>query len=279
MGLLYIIGMGLHPGHISLEALNAMRSSNEVFIELYTSKLPQYAEDELVKLIGRRPLTLSRHDIENNSGEAVMSALASSEAVSLLVIGDPLMATTHGALAVEAVKRGHKVRIINSVSIVCAAFSQAGLSPYKAGPIATITYERLGYRSRRHIDVMLDNMRRGLHTLLLLDINDKGEFMEASYAAQLVSSDLMERGLDASRFMAIYLARVGWSTQKIVVSTIDSPPDMGETPHSIIVPGSLNAIEEEFLLNVLGADEKLVKKYMDFIKEVMEGKGLGAASA
>ncbi|MGC8596293.1 MAG: diphthine synthase [Thermocladium sp.] len=271
MGFLHIIGMGLHPGHISLDALNAVRSSDEVFIELYTSKLPPHAEDELIKLIGRRPLTLARHDIEDKNGEAVMNALASGKSVSLLVIGDPLMATTHAALAVEASRRGHQVRIINSVSIVCAAFSQVGLSPYKAGPIATVTYERLGYRSKRHVDVMLDNIERGLHTLLLLDINDNGEFMEANYAAQLVAGDLIERGLDARRLMTIYLARVGWSTQKISVSTLDSPPDMGETPHSIMVPGSLNAVEEEFLLNVLRADKELMKKHLDFIKEVRRG--------
>ncbi len=202
-----------------------------------------------------------------------MKALDEGKSVVFLTIGDPLMATTHGAVAVEAARRGgHTVKIINSVSIVCAAFSQVGLSPYKmGGPIATITYERLGYRSKRHVDVLLDNLSRGLHTLLLLDIGDDGSFMDARHAAGLASNDMAERGFNPGELLVIYLARIGWSNQTIMVSAMNEPPNGlgGEPPHALLVPGELNAVEEEFLLNVVRTDPSLLKKHKEFIRKLL----------
>lgn len=89
--------------------------------------------------------------MENKSGEVIMRKLENGRNAALLVIGDPMIATTHAAIAVIARRRGFNVKIINSVSIVCAVLSQLGLSPYKLGPVATITYPRMGVLSMRHM--------------------------------------------------------------------------------------------------------------------------------
>lgn len=136
MGTLYVIGIGLQPGHLSIESMNLIKSSDEAFAEFYTSKsIPPNLINELERLTGGvRPTILGRRDIEDEGGRILMKALDEGKSVVFLTIGDPLMATTHGAVAVEAARRGgHTVKIINSVSIVCAAFSQVGLSPYKMG--------------------------------------------------------------------------------------------------------------------------------------------------
>ncbi len=274
MGTLYVIGIGLQPGHLSIESMNLIKSSDEVFAELYTSKSVSNLMDELERLMSVRPILLGRRDIEDEGGRVLMKALDEGKSVVLLTIGDPLMATTHGAVAVEAARRGHSVRIINSVSIVCAAFSQSGLSPYKMGPTATITHERLGYRSKRHVDVLLDNLSRGLHTLLLLDIDDDGGFMDARRAAELASNDIAERGLNPGELLVIYLARIGWSNQTVIASAMNEPPNgLGEPPHALLVPGALNAVEEEFLLNVIRADPNLLEKHKGFTRKLFREAG------
>ncbi|WP_054854766.1 SAM-dependent methyltransferase [Vulcanisaeta sp. JCM 16161] len=145
---LYIVGLGLSPSNITAEALRVIRSVDAVFLETYTSKGPTEFMDYLKSVRGDL-IQVSRNDLEDRNGEVIMRKLEGGRNVALLVIGDPMIATTHAAIAVIARRRGFNVRIINSVSIVCAVLSQLGLSPYKLGPVATITYPRMGILSMR----------------------------------------------------------------------------------------------------------------------------------
>ncbi|WP_252900982.1 SAM-dependent methyltransferase [Vulcanisaeta sp. JCM 14467] len=145
---LYIVGLGLSPNNITSEALDAMRLVDAVFLETYTSKGPTEFIDYL-KRIRNDLIQVSREDLENRNAEIIMKKLENGRNVALLVIGDPMIATTHAAIAVIARRRGFNVKIVNSVSIVCAVLSQLGLSPYKLGPVATITYPRIGVLSMR----------------------------------------------------------------------------------------------------------------------------------
>ncbi|MCG2892700.1 MAG: diphthine synthase, partial [Vulcanisaeta sp.] len=182
---LYLVGLGLGPGDVTIRAINVIKSVGRVFMEAYTSKAPM----DLIKyVVSIRPDIefLSRSDLEDRSGEILMNELGKGIDVALLVIGDPMIATTHAALAVIARRRGFNVKVINSVSIMCAVLSQLGLSPYKVGPIATITYPRMGVLSMRAYEVLNENLRRGLHTIFLLDIRDDGGFMSAGEAVELL---------------------------------------------------------------------------------------------
>ncbi|WP_243678634.1 SAM-dependent methyltransferase [Vulcanisaeta distributa] len=148
---LYIVGLGLSPGNITAEALEIIRSVDDVFLETYTSKGGPAEFINRLRSIRSDFTQVSREDLENKSGEVIMRKLENGRNAALLVIGDPMIATTHAAIAVIARRRGFNVKIINSVSIVCAVLSQLGLSPYKLGPVATITYPRMGVLSMRHM--------------------------------------------------------------------------------------------------------------------------------
>ncbi|WP_054854767.1 hypothetical protein [Vulcanisaeta sp. JCM 16161] len=76
-------------------------------------------------------------------------------------------------------------------------------------------------------------------------------------------------GIISSELMVIYTARIGWGNQSIRVSTIDDVPDMGDTPHTIVIPGQLNPVEEDYLVNVLGASEELVRRHVAFINKII----------
>ncbi|WP_243675306.1 diphthine synthase [Vulcanisaeta distributa] len=243
-----------------------MRTADSVFLEVYTSKGPA---EFINYLRGIRSdfVLVSREDLEDRNGEVLMRELEKGRDAALLVIGDPMIATTHAAIAVIAKKRGFKVKVINSVSIVCALISQLGLSPYKLGPLATITYPRMGVLSMRAYEVLNENLSRGLHTILLLDIKDGGGFMNVQEAVELLKKmeNIGKLGIVSNDLMVIYAARVGWDNQGIKISTVNDVPDMGDTPHTIVIPGLLNPVEQDYLVNILGANEELVRRHTAFI--------------
>ncbi|WP_243678633.1 hypothetical protein [Vulcanisaeta distributa] len=119
---------------------------------------------------------------------------------------------------------------------------------------------------------MSDNLSRGLHTILLLDIKDNGDFMSVNEAVELLKrmESASKMGVISSELMVIYAARIGWDNQSIKVSTIDDVPDMGDTPHTIVIPGQLNPVEEDYLVNVLGANEELVRRHERFIDKMIK---------
>ncbi|ADN51400.1 diphthine synthase [Vulcanisaeta distributa] len=268
---LYIVGLGLSPANITAEALEVIRSVDVVFLEMYTSKGPAEFMDQLRSIRGDL-IQVSRRDLEDMNSEIIMRVLEGGRNAALLVIGDPMIATTHAVIAVIAKRRGFNVRVINSVSIVCAVLSQLGLSPYKLGPVATITYPRMGVLSMRAYEVLSDNLIRGLHTILLLDIKDDGSFMSASEAVELLKKmeDNGKLGIISKDLAVVYAARIGWGNQSIKVSTIEDVPNIGETPHTIVIPGLLNPVEQEYLVNVLGADEELIRRHMAFINKMVK---------
>ncbi len=267
---LYIVGLGLSPGNITAEALGIIRSVDVVFLEIYTSKGPPEFINHLSS-VRNDIIHVSREDLENRNGEVIMRELRNGRDAALLVIGDPMIATTHAAIAVMARRRGFNVKVINSVSIVCAVISQLGLSPYKLGPIATITYPRMGVLSMRAYEVLSENINRGLHTVLLLDIRDDGGFMSAQEAVEILKEmeGIGRLGIVGDDLMVIYAARIGWRDQSIKVSTINEVPDIGDTPHTIVIPGSLNSVEQDYLISVLGASEDLVRRHVLFINKLI----------
>ena len=267
---LYIVGLGLSPGNITSEALEVIRSVDAVFLETYTSKGPAEFIEYLKRI--RSDLTqVSREDLENRNAEVILRKLEGGHNAALLVIGDPMIATTHAAIAVIARKRGFNVKVVNSVSIVCAVLSQLGLSPYKLGPVATITYPRMGVLSTRAYDVLSDNLKRGLHTILLLDIKDNGDFMSAGEAVELLRKmeSIGGQGIVNNDLMIIYAARIGWSNQSIRVSTINDVPDIGDTPHTIVIPGLLNPVEQDYLINVLNANANIIHRHVAFVNRLI----------
>lgn len=266
---LYIVGIGLGIGHLTTEALNVIRNVNYIFMETYTS-----IHEDIKNILNDAKgiiKTVNRADLEDRNGEVIINVLKKGYDAALIVIGDPMIATSHTAIAYLVRRMGFNVKIINSVSILCASMSQAGLSPYKVGPVATITYPRLGTLSFRAYEILMDNLTRGLHTLLLLDIRDDGSFMKANEAVELLMKMEKEnnKGIVNDKLMGIFLARIGWKTQEIIVSSITKPPDLGEPPHAIIVPGELNPVEQEYLIYVLNADQNLVSNHVSLVKKLI----------
>jgi diphthine synthase len=259
--MLKLIGLGLNVYGITLEGLIEVRSCEKVYVELYTSIIPGLTLDILKNVIGREVILLKRRDLEDECERIIREA--GRYDIALLTPGDPLIATTHISLVIEARKKGIPVRIVNSASIISAISSATGLQIYNFGRVVTLT--RSTPPSLTVYNVVEDNLSRGLHTLILLDLDiERGYWMSISEAVDILVSmeDKMRRAVFDGDRLVLGVARVG-SVDAIVkadkLSRIKQY-DFGGPPHSLIVPGRLHFMEVEALLCLAGAPQDLLKK-------------------
>ncbi|NPB01149.1 MAG: diphthine synthase [Crenarchaeota archaeon] len=268
MSKLYIIGLGVYPDYVPVRGIEVLREVSKIFIELYTSPIP-YQDlvkilEKYVKDIQTKIEIMTRRDIEDENCEKIIKELKRGGDVALLVPGDPMFATTHSIVRIIVKKRGFDCEIIHGVSILNAAMSLLGLSPYRFGPVATIVYPRLSVLPERAYDVTLDNLRRNLHTLLLLDIKDEGGFMTANEAIDILYmlEEKRREGIFVDDRVIIVLERIGFLDQKVHILTMKEArrATYGDPPHSIVIPARLNPVEQDLLHVEFGADYETLQK-------------------
>lgn len=249
-GRLTLVGIGVSDEKgIPLSGLEALKSCDRVFAEAYTNLLPEGTLQRLEALAGKKIETLGREQVE---GEKAILEAASSKAVALVVSGDPMIATTHISLVLAAKKQGIPVSIIHASSILTAAIGESGLQAYKFGKTVTLAYWRENYRPMAAYDVIAENLSRGLHTLLLLDIDEKLGPMKPSEAAKLLLEMENEgkKGILNKETKVVLLSGISREGQReILFSLGDASAYLGSfpLPAVLVIPGKLHFLEEEFL--------------------------------
>jgi diphthine synthase len=247
---LVLVGLGISDERgISLAGLDALESAEKIFAESYTNLVPEGTLGRLEKLAGKKIEILGREQVE---GENKILDVASSSAVALVVPGDPMIATTHVSLVLAAKKRGISVEIIHAASILSAAMGESGLQAYKFGRIVTLAYWRENYRPMAAYDVMAENLSRGLHTLLLLDIDEKLGPMKPGDAARLLLGMEKEgkRGILLPETKVILLQGAGWSRTARAYAPLEllaSGAVQAKGPAVLVIPAPLHFLETEFL--------------------------------
>ena len=248
---LYIIGLGLGDEQdITLRGLKIIKECGEVWLESYTSVLG-CPKEKLEDLYGRRVRLADRDVIENNSDKIINRAV--SEDVALLVVGDPMSATTHVDLVLRAKRKGARVKVVHNVSVMTAV-GVIGLELYKYGRTTSITFPDEKMPVESYYDAIKENLERGLHTLCLLDIKiEKGRknLMTVNEAVKnLLSVENKRReNVFTEETLCIGCARLGSDDMKIVAGKASRmlSEDFGEPLHCLIVPGKLHFMEEEAL--------------------------------
>jgi len=250
-GKLSLIGFGNSGAQgITLAGLEALKSCQEAFAEGYTNLAPEGTLQELEKLSGKKITLLGREQVESEKG--ILEA-ASAYPVALLVSGDPMIATTHVSLVLSAKKRGISVELFHAASILSSAIGESGLQAYKFGKMVTLAYWRENYKPMAAYDVISENLSRNLHTLLLLDIDEKlGPLRPENAAALLLEMEKEgKKGIFSQETKLVLLQGIGWGSQvKKYASISEILKIKGRKPGPpaiIIVPGKLHFLEEEFL--------------------------------
>ena len=108
-------------------------------METYTSLMPDFSLQRFEALCGKQVQLVSRRELEEESGEAILQAAQKGKTV-FLVPGDPFIATTHVTLRIDAEKQGVKTRIVHGASIISAIVSLSGLHNYKFGKTVTVPF-------------------------------------------------------------------------------------------------------------------------------------------
>ena len=249
--MLKLIGLGLGKDYITLRGLKEAKNSDVVYAELYTSVVDVEAQ-ELEKLIGKKIIFLERKDLEENLSKIIEEA--KKKVVSILVGGDPLIATTHAVLRMEAQKNGIKTVVVHNASILSAAIGKSGLHNYKFGASATVAFPYKDVIPETPYNVLKENISRGLHTLLFLDLKiDKNEkrMMTANEAMEIllkIEKKRKER-IFTEDTLCIVLARIGYDDEVVRAGAVGElvNEDFGKPPHCLIIPGNLHFMEKEYL--------------------------------
>lgn len=245
---LKFIGLGLYDEKgLSIKGLEEAQKSEYIYAEFYTSLMPGLSCKRLENLIQKPIKVLSRDEIENYPEQSILEKATFSD-VTLLVPGDPMTATTHIDLSLRAKKKGIKTTIVHGASIISAIPSVTGLQSYKFGRTVTVplSSEKLYLSVYDHI---FDNFHRGLHTLILLDLDvEKARFLMINEALTqiLQMENKRKKNLMTYERLIIGAARIGGPDMIVKAGKIAKlmKYDFGGPPHSIILPGNLHFIEK-----------------------------------
>lgn len=238
---LNLVGLGLSGAKdISLKGLEAVRQSDEVLLENYTSVI----DTKDFELFGTVKVC-DRNDIENGMEKIVERA--KNKTISVLVMGDVFSATTHINYTVECKKQNVEFKVFNNASVM-NAIGVCGLSLYKFGKTASMPFQR----SIVPYEILKVNKQNGMHTLILLDLDtDNKSFMRVNEAINRMVE--LEREHKQQVFTPktkiVGMARVGWSDQiiKYGPAKVVAQMEFGKAPHCIAVPAKMHFAEEEAL--------------------------------
>ncbi len=247
--MLYLIGLGLrNEKSLSLHALDVLKSSERIFLEGYTSKQVDFNLDSLKELIGKNIEIVGRDFVENTEN---IIALAKSKDVALLIAGDPMVATTHIELVLDAYNSNVKVEIINNASVINAV-ANIGLEIYKFGKITSIPFTTESFMPETPYNIIADNLSIQAHTLCLLDLRlEESRFMSFKEALNYLLSleKKIKKGIISEDSLVVVCAGLGSEKERIIFGKVKDvlQQDLDVFPQCLIIPSKLHFIEEEAL--------------------------------
>lgn len=235
---LYLVGLGI-DGSPTLRGLSILKNAEEIYLERYTLPIPSL--DQLPKEIREKVVELGREEVESD----FLIKKAKEKDIALIVIGDPLSATTHFSLILESKKRNIDVEVVHNSSIF-SAIAETGLSLYKFGYTITVAYWRPNYKPTSPLEWIEKNLSLGLHTLALLDISDRGPMNHREGIETLQKMEEV-RGKKVLPKNLIVVKNLGREGQTILYGEVEKLKNLnlGEGVFSLVIPGKLNAFEEE----------------------------------
>jgi diphthine synthase len=245
------VGLGLNDEKgISLKGLEETKNADYVFMETYTSLMPDFSIERFEALCDRKIHVVSRNDLEDKNGTVILEAAKKGKAV-FLVPGDPFIATTHVTMRIDAEKHGIKTRIVHGTSIMSAIISLSGLHNYKFGKTVTVPFPE--NFSETPYNVIAQNKQVGLHTLCLLDLkaNEKS-FLSINQAIKMLLEveEKNKKGIITPETPVVGIARAGSYSPILKADFLKdlAAYDFGEPPYSLIFPGELHFMEVASLI-------------------------------
>lgn len=261
--MLYFIGLGLYDEKdISLKGIEALKKVDDIYAEFYTANLFGTTLSAVEEIISKEIKVLTREEVEEYN---IPLKAAIEKDVAFLAAGDPLIATTHTDMMIEAKKMNIETTVIHSSSILSAAPGLAGLQAYKFGKVTTIPFPEENYFPHSPYLAIKANMELYTHTLVLLDIRaHENRYMTANEGLEYllkVEKDRNENILFEDS-LAVAIARAGSNKPVVRADKIKKliDEDFGGPLHCLIIPGKLHFMEAEYLVKICGAPEEFLEE-------------------
>ena len=257
---LWLIGIG--PGdldHMTERARGVARGCSKRYLEGYTAVLPPKEEGRLESVVGPWE-KLMRDEVE---GAEELLASAREESVALLVVGDPMQATTHIDLEDRCVEQGIGFHVIPGLSATALAVSLSGMQSYRFGRQVTLPFTTSDYLPTSPLKMLCNNFENGLHSLVLLDLDPTGMGLEKprpmspaeavglleKMAAQVVDEEEGGRGLlenPVKQWNGILLSDLGTEEERVLSGPLgDLSVQEGGMVHAFILPAEFSGMEED----------------------------------
>ncbi|MBX8637205.1 MAG: diphthine synthase [Thermoplasmata archaeon] len=256
MGRLVFVGAGLGgPQSLTPQALDVLKDSACVYLETYTTLLPEDFPGQLSSMIGKRVRVVGRKEVEDGS---IILESASAGKCALVVGGDAMSATTHVSLRIEAARRGIGTEMVFGQSIFTAAPSLLGLQQYRFGRTVSMPLFTERFRPSSPLEMVEANLNANLHTLLLLDIDAESNYFMAPrtcFEQLLQLSRKAGHTLLNGSTLACTVSRAGSAGSETHAGSISRLIDIdtGAPPHCVVVPSRLHFEEADALVLFSGA--------------------------
>ncbi len=262
--MLNLIGIGLNENSLTAEALEAIESSDEVYLENYTVDFP-YTIEELENSINRQiknlpsananeseqskdkqtsetSLTNTKIKISSlNRGKVEDESIiekAKDKNISLLVYGDSLSATTHTQLLLACKKANVESKIFHNASIL-TAIAETGLQLYKFGKTSSMPTWTDSWKPESFIEYIKQNQSIGAHSLLLIDIA-----LPIDKAIEQLKEAMKSHEVELDKI--IVCKNLGTKNSEIIYDKLENIKDI-QSPFCFIIPSELQKMEKEFL--------------------------------
>lgn len=172
----YIIGLGLGDHRdITVRGLECVKACDKLYLEYYTSVLG-VDKTKLEEFYGKSIELADRDFVETRAEEIYQQSRDGN--IALLVVGDPLCATTHVDIILRARNEGIRVEVVHNASVM-GAVASCGLQLYQYGYTVSIPWFEGDIRPSSYYERIAYNSKGGMHTLCLLDIKVKEPDYEA----------------------------------------------------------------------------------------------------
>ncbi|XP_065321309.1 diphthine methyl ester synthase-like [Gordionus sp. m RMFG-2023] len=266
--MLYLIGLGLSGvDDITIKSYEIIKDCDKIYMDIYTSILIG-TDKKTLELYYEKPINYLNRELLEESDDLIKEAL--SLKICLLIIGDPLSATTHSEIILRCIDNNVKYKVLHNSSIITAV-GDCGLQIYKFGEIVSIVAWDEFCKPASFYDKIIANMKRGLHTLCLLDIKIQEKSIEniiknrpiyeppyfltinkAIYQLLEISKSKLKEDPDNALInlstKGFGLARMGNDNQKIVSGKMEELLNFqfGLPLHSLVIVGELHDVEQKF---------------------------------
>lgn len=222
----------------------------DIFIDNYTCKIYDGLINRIERKTGKSVKIIKRSTLEEDA--KIFVSKAKDRDVVLFIGGDPLIATTHKILYLEALNQRVELEICHSPSIFAAAVGESGLDFYRFGAVCTVAEWKPNYKPVSFYEKLAINFKNNFHTLILFDFDsDNAKSLALNKVLDILTNaeEYYKDNIINKETKLLVMMDLGTERKRFVFKYINELYSMSLNYDMacIILPAELTCLEEEIL--------------------------------